>query len=329
MTRRFIQKRQLKPGTPSGALIARPDASLPSRWQRIDIRPEKATVADEAASLLGPRNEGGIIWIHCQGHPDPAQLRELGEHYGLHTLALEDVLNQGQRPKAEAYDDFWFVVINRPSWHADGILMEQVSLFLGDGFLFSFYSGSDDPFAPIRTQLLGKGNRLRTRGADHLLYALIDLIVDHSFALLESVDETLESLEDEVLDEQVARDLPLRLHDLKRRLLTLRRQFWPVRELLAQLVKDEGGLIRDETRLFLRDVQDHVHQIMELIEGFREMANGLLEIYLSSATHRLNESMRFLTIIATLFIPLTFIVGVYGMNFAGASDSPWAMPELR
>lgn len=326
---KIFTKRYHPPGTSPGTLteVVTP---VPPSIRLIDFTAtdfsEKVVV--EAAECRDSLGQPTTTWIDVQGTASPEALRELGQMFGLHSLALEDVVNQGQRAKMETYDDQLFVVVHMPVSQGDVVRTEQVSLFLGQGFLVSFCNSTDDPFLPVRRRLSENVGRIRKRQGDYLLYALLDLIVDQAFPLLEDYGEQIEALEDELLKDPGQETLT-DIHEIRRDLVLMRRLFWPQRDVLAQLYRDECGCIEADTRVYLRDVHDHTVQILDILENYREMASSMLEVYLSSVSNRLNESMRLLTLIATLFIPLTFIAGVYGMNFAGASDSPWAMPELR
>ena len=270
-----------------------------------------------------------LTWIHVQGEAEPDTMRQLGKLFGLHHLALEDVINTGQRPKVDDYKDQLFVVMSHPVMDTESrkLKMAQLSLFIGHNFVISFHPGKLDPFEPIRQRLRDHAGRIRQRGADYLLYALIDLVIDEGFPLLELLGDEIEQLEEELLDTPNKNSLS-ELHHLKRTLLIVRRMLWPQREVLNSLIRDDTGIIHEESQVYYRDCYDHTIQIMDLIESYRDMVTGLMDVYLSSVSYRLNEIMRVLTIIATIFIPLTFIVGVYGMNFSN-SESPWAMPELH
>jgi magnesium transporter len=274
--------------------------------------------------LAGPSR----TWIHVQGCATPDTLRQLGRMFGLHVLALEDVLNTGQRTKLDEYQGQLFLVMNLPERNDSSVEAQQVSLFLGPNYLISFHAGAADPFEPVRARLREHVGRLRERGSDFLLYCLVDLIVDQGFPLLEDIGEEIEQIEDELLGEP---DKPVlnRIHRLRRELLLLRRLLWPQSGVLRQLLNGEYAYINESTKVFLRDCEDHATHILELLESYREMTSVMLEAYLSSASNRLNEVMRVLTVIATIFMPLTFIVGIYGMNFSVNETSPWAMPELR
>ncbi|MGD8476739.1 MAG: magnesium/cobalt transporter CorA, partial [Burkholderiales bacterium] len=207
------------------------------------------------------------------------------------------------------------------------IRIHQLSLFLGKNFVISFHHGDVDPFEPVRKRLHDRVGRLRQRSADYLLQALIDLVIDDGFPVLEWLGDEIEKIEEEMLETPTSANLRS-LYEIKRTLVILRRVLWPQREVVNRLVRGESPLISDGTKMYFSDCYDHTIQIMDLVESYRDMATGLTDVYLSSVSHRLNETMRVLTMIATLFIPLTFIVGLYGMNFQNA-NSPWAMPELH
>jgi len=331
-TPRTFFKRYPPAGTPPGALIDRPRHSRPPRPPRIRVSDYSAehleerelASVDECRAFLG---NGRTTWVDIQGEIDAGLLEGLGEVFGTHALALEDVLNRGQRPKAESYDQQLFVIASLPVLDNGDLRLEQVSLFLGAGFLITLHEGEEDPFAAVRKRLRAGRTRLRAQGNDYLLYALLDEIVDRGFPLLEGLAEQVEELEDDVLD-NTDRETANRIHRLKRQLLLLRRNLWPQREMVSTLLREESGLIRSETRLFLRDCHDHTVQIMDLIENYHELAASVLDLYLTNVSNRMNEVMRLLTVIATIFIPLTFIAGIYGMNFSG-ENNPWAMPELH
>jgi len=317
------------PGTAPGTLHKPPSPEQkPARLHVIDYGPDHFEERDglSPAECRAYLDRDTVTWIHVQGHVGAELLGELGELFGLHMLALEDVVNTGQRPKVDAYDAQIFVVMSRPVMKDEGVHTDQVSLFLGERFVVSFVAGSAEPFEPVRTRLRPEGSRMRERGADYLLYTLLDLVVDEGFPLLEAIGEQVEEIELDLLENPVPKTLA-RIHRLKRDLLLLRRMLWPQREVANSLARDEQFLVKPETRPYLRDCYDHTIQVMDLIETYRDMAAGMLDVYLSSASNRLNEVMRVLTVIATVFIPPTFIVGVYGMNFDRRAG-PWNMPEL-
>ena len=241
--------------------------------------------------------------------------------------ALEDVINSGQRPKADLYPGQVFVVLSHPSQTEAGLRMEQVSLLCGRNLVISFHNGPSDPFEPVRKRLREHIGRIRGRGADYLLYALMDITVDHGFPVLEWFGTQLESLEEELIENPTQASLR-RLHELRRDTLLLRRSLWPHREVLGTLMRAEDWGITEDSQVYFRDCHDHAVQILELLETYRDMTTVMLDLYLSSTSNRLNEIMRVLTVFASIFIPLTFITSLYGMNFQNPG-SPWAMPELH
>jgi len=327
---KVFPKRYHPPGTTPGTL-AEVSPEVPLTLRLVDYTAtevEEQELADLARCRSYLERES-TTWLHLQGGVSADTLGELGELLGLHPLALEDVMNRGQRAKVEEYDDQVFVVMHLPAIDDHDLLQtEQVSLFLGKGLLVSFCGGAWDPFEPVREHLRRNLGRIRRRACDYLLYVLLDLVVDHAFPLLEIYGERIEGLENELLERPTEYTME-EIHALRRELLLMRRLLWPQREVLSRLFRQECPCIQHDTRVFLRDCYDHTVQILDLLESYREMASSMLEVYLSSVSNRLNASMRVLTIIATLFIPLTFIVGVYGMNFGSNTTSRWAMPELR
>jgi magnesium transporter len=250
-------------------------------------------------------------------------IERIGKHYILHPLVLEDILNVYQRPKVEYFEDYIFVVLKMLTYDdkTDDINSEQVSMILGNNFVFTFQERKGDVFEPIRDRLRNNKGVIRKNSADYLLYSLIDIIVDNYFVILEKLGEKVEDLEDRVVLNPSPETIR-KIHRLKRNLIELRRIIWPLREALSVLYKEESDLINKKTSIYFRDVYDHVIQIMDTIETLRDMVGGLLDVYLSSVSNRMNEIMKVLTIIATIFIPLTLISGIYGMNFK-------YMPELK
>jgi magnesium transporter len=266
-----------------------------------------------------------VVWLNLDGLADIKIIQALGEVMGLHSLALEDVVNVHQRPKVEDYDDHTFIVLRIP--HAGtGLQTEQISLFLGDRFVVTFQERPGDCFDPVRDRIRKQSGRVRNAGADYLAYTLIDAAIDSFFPILESYGEHVEELESAVLREP-APGLVSALHDVKRDLLTLRRAIWPQREMVNTLIRDDAAFFAESTRVYLRDCYDHCIQLMDMVETYREIASGLVDLYLTTVSNRTNDIMKVLTIIATIFIPLSFVASLYGMNFDPES-SPWNMPEL-
>lgn len=326
----YFTKRYHPPGTPPGTLQRSDTPGAPVTIRVVDYTESDyvdQVVADPRACLSYLQRDS-ITWIHVQGDVPVATLAFLGETFGVHPLALEDIANSGQRPKADVFEQQVFVILSHvrvDGGHAHG---QQVSLVLGENYLISFHEGADDPFEPVRKRLRQRSGRIRSRGADYLLYALVDVVVDEGFPVLEWFGGALEDLEEELL-EQPDQGTLRRLYDLRRELLFLRRMMWPQREVIHGAEREDVEFIKEDTRVFLRDCYDHAVQLLDLVETYRDMTTSMLDLYLSSVSNRLNEVMRVLTVIATIFIPLTFIVGVYGMNFGANTHSPWAMPELR
>jgi len=324
-----MMKRYHPPGTPPGTLTRR-ERGKPAtpRIVLLDYDAHRLDEIDDAtpAQCAEARGRPSTTWIHVSGHPEVERLRELGAALGLHPLALEDVSNTGQRPKCERFDSQLFVIVSLPVAASGTIRTEQVSLFLLDNLLISFHEGASDAFEPVRKRLRDSVGNLRTRKSDALLYALLDLVIDHGFPVLEQLGEKIEALESEILRSATRGNLNT-LHRLKRGLLTLRRMLWPQREVLNSLLSEQQTLISAPTKIYLRDCYDHTIQIMDLLESYRDMTSSMLDVYLSSVSNRLNETMRVLTVISTIFIPPTFLASVYGMNF-DQSAGPLNMPEL-
>lgn len=327
----YFTKRYNPPGTSPGTLILHekthpaPLRILLTDYTDSEYSEQLLTTPEECKEYLERET---VTWIHVQGDAEPDTMRQLGSLFGLHHLALEDVINTGQRPKLDDYTDQYFIALAHPVIDDDSktVGMRQLSLFLGRNFVISFHPGNEDSFEPVRKRLRNHLGRIRGRGADYLLYALIDVTIDEGFPVLEWLGEEVENIEEEMLETPTRNSLR-RLYQLKRTLVILRRVLWPQREVVKNLARDENILISDNNRIYFSDCHDHTIQMVDLIETYRDMVTGLLDVYLSSVSYRLNEIMRVLTIISTIFIPLTFIVGVYGMNFTN-NGSPWSMPEL-
>lgn len=273
--------------------------------------------------ILTFKDRSTVTWINVDGLADTAKLEELGARLHLHPLTLEDIANTGQRPKMEAYPDYLFVVIKSFFFEPHDRLptAEQISLILGKHYVITFQEQTSSLLAPIRDRIKQDSGRYRRSGPDYLFYSLIDMIVDNYFLVLESIGEKVELLEKELILSPGKTTLN-KIYQSKREIMYLRKSVWPLRELCANLEREDSALISHNTRVFLRDVYDHSFQVIDTIETFRDILSNLLDIYLSSVSNKMNETMKVLTIISTFFIPLTFIVGLYGMNFVN-------MPELR
>ena len=270
------------------------------------------------------RPSSGVVWLNIDGIHDVEVLEKVGSRLGLHPLTVEDIAHPGQRPKYEEYDNYLFIVLRMLRFVPDSsaVTSEQVSFIICDNTLITFQESVGDVFEQIRQRLRGGKGRVRKAGADYLAYALIDAIVDHYFTILETLGEKIEDLEEQLLSKPDEATLHA-IHFLKRELLLLRKSVWPLREVLGGLQRSDSVLIQPPTRLYLRDVYDHTVQVLDIIESFRDMVSGMLEIYLSSLSNRMNAAMKVLTIIATIFIPLSFITGIFGMNFEYFPELTW------
>lgn len=281
---------------------------------------------DEFAQCLPLEKQGGVTWINVNGVSQVKTLEKLGENFSIHPLVLEDILDVEQRPKIEDYETYLFIVLKALRHLSDDqeieVRSDQVSLILGADYVISFHEDGGDLFGPIRERLkTGKG-RIRKLGADYLAYSIIDLIVDNYFVALETFSDKVEYLEDEV----VAKPSPETLravHRFKNDMIMLRKSLWPLREVIARLERRESPLISENLTMFLKDVYDHTIIAIETVETYRDILSGVLDIYLSSMSNRLNEIMKVLTIIATIFMPLTFITGFFGMNFRFMTELQW------
>jgi len=269
-----------------------------------------------------------ITWINFSGIHEVETLEKIGRHFEMHPLVLEDIANTGHRPKMEITDQFIFIVLkmtyNGPK--TGDLMTEQVSVVFGKNFVLTFQEKEGDVFDPVRERIKKTLPRVRFMTADYLAYALMDAVVDGYFLVLENLGEKIESMEDVLINDPAPENLEI-IHELKRKLINLRKSVWPLREVIGGLERLESGLIHPGTVMYLRDLYEHTIQVIDTVETYRDMVSGLLDIYLSSVSNRMNEVMKVLTIIATIFIPLGFLAGVYGMNFDTAS-SPFNMPEL-
>jgi magnesium transporter len=325
-----VGKRYHPPGTAPGTLRAPEDRSggEPFRVTVIDYGPDHLDEKEikSVAELEPYRDTPTTTWINVEGLQDIAFLEGLGKLFDFHPLALEDVLNCGQRPKLEDYGKYHFLVMKSMLLKEEELEIEQISFFLSGNYVITLQELPGDSFEKVRERIRqNRSGQIRKAGADYLLYALVDALVDEFFPVLESYGERIEDLEDEVVLRPEPETLQ-EIHRIKRDLLDLRRMAWPEREVISSLQREEAHLVRPETRVFLRDCYDHAIQVIDMIETYRDLSGGLLDVYLSSTSNRLNEVMKVLTIISTIFIPLNFIAGVYGMNFD--RRSPFNMPEL-
>ena len=279
---------------------------------------------DTPAAAIAHRRRDAVLWIDVRGLGDGKLVKEFGEALELHPLAVSDIMNVGQRPKVDLYDGFTFIVLRMVTVDQDGALQwEQVSLALGDNYVLTFQETPTDCLETLRQRIRKGRPTVRNSGADYLACMIVDAIVDGYFPVLEHYGNALEELEDEVFSGPQG-DLINRLYMLKREQASFRHAAWPTRDALAQLLRDDGSRIHQTAILYLRDTQDHVLQVVEVAESYRELSTGLVDVYLSMIGQKTNDVMRVLTVVATLFIPLTFVAGVYGMNFERMPELAWS-----
>ena len=332
---RFRKKIQQKdfagvtpPGAAPGTLMAAPDAEDPviqtfAFGEREFVEGEIEEVSDIPELV----DHWPVTWIDVSGLADVKVIKQIGTTCKLHRLALEDVVNTDQRPKLEEYENNLFVVVRMLEADENALAIDQLSMFICDNYLVTFQSTRTDCFDPVRERIRKGRNKLRKSGPDYLAYALIDAVIDAYFPILEEYGKKIEALEDRILESPES-SLITEIHEIKRDLLVLRRNIWPVREVLKSLTRESYPAITDETQIYLRDCYDHALRIVDLIESYRLTCKDLMDLYLSLVSNKMNEVMKVLTVISTIFIPPTFIAGVYGMNF-NTEASGFNMPELN
>nr|WP_318528423.1 magnesium/cobalt transporter CorA [Plectonema radiosum] len=320
-----------RPGDMPGTIIIDADAPAPIifliDYNKTDVVHKQLNTPEECAPYL---DKESVTWVDVQGLGSADILERLAKVFDLHPLVLEDVVNVPERPKIEDYDD-QLVIISRmvvPKERVCGFYSEQVSLVLGKYYLLTVQEEPEhDCLEGVRSRIdKGKGI-IRSSGADYLAYTLLDAIIDGFFPVLELYGDHIEELEEEVIVNPTPKTLQ-KIYKIKRELLQLRRAIWPQRDAINSLIREGNDLISDEVRIYLRDCYDHAVQVMDMVETYRELASGLMDVYLSAVSNRMNEVMKFLTVMSSIFIPLTFVAGIYGMNF-DTEKSPWNMPELQ
>ena len=320
-------RKSKKAALPPGTLVHVDEKPAVSpRIRLIEFSPREYTDRETASpqecleSARGPLN----TWIDVSGVHDTALIAELGQLFAIHPLVQEDIVHTGQRPKFEEHDGLLYLVsiMIRYLEEADELTSEQVSIVVGKGWVITFQEHTADAFAPLRERMRTHRGKLRDRGIDYLVYALLDAIVDNYFLVLERLGARIEQMEEQLALDS-APQVVQGIHDLRRGAIFIRKSVWPLREVLGQLARGESAHFRKETVPYLRDVYDHAMRVIETVETYRDLVSGLLDLHLSSVSNRMNEVMKTLTIIATIFIPLTFIAGVYGMNFRHMPELEW------
>jgi magnesium transporter len=327
LNRKFLKKRSIKSGLPPGSLVHIGETRTETvsinligyDSEAFDERSFKSL--DECLPFL---RRSGITWVNVEGVHNVEIIRHLGEQFSLHPLVLEDIVNTVQRPKIEDYDSYLFIVLRMLQPAGGGeFTSEQLSIILGPEYLFTFQEGQQgDVFDSVRDRLRNAKGKIRAMGADYLAYSLIDAIVDSYFSVLEDLGERIVNLEEELTVAPDRATLHL-INGIKKEIIFLRKAVWPLREAVSFLERGDSPLLTPSTRLYFRDVYDHTVQVIETVETYRDLLSGMLDLYLSSISNRTNEIMKFLTVIGTIFMPLTFLVGVYGMNFKHMPELEW------
>jgi magnesium transporter len=328
---RFIKKISQTAGLSPGALVHVGERSeQPVKITVIDYDQNNLTEKEikniEECFLF--KDTATVTWINVDGLQNLEIIEKIGKHFNFHALVMEDILNTGQRPKYDDFDAHIFVVLKMIMFDekAKEVVSEQVSIIFGENFVISFQETQGDVFDQIRDRIRGNKGRLRKMGPDYLAYALMDAIVDGYYVILEKMGDKIEVMEEDLVSNPDPQILH-KIHKLKNDTIYLRKSVWPLREVVSGLERGESALIKQQTRIFLKDLYDHTIQVIDTVETFRDMISGMIDIYMSSLSNKMNEVMKVLTMIATIFIPITFIAGVYGMNF-NHEASPWNMPEL-
>ena len=329
---KFIRKRGKKIGLPPGTPVYVGERKIEKvkisviDYDEAQFQEKEAKTAEECFPF---KETPTVTWINIDGIHQVDIIEKIGKHFDLHPLIMEDICHTEQRPKMEDFGHYIYIVLKMLDYDEEEkeTKVEQVSLILGDNFVISFQEREGDIFDRIRERIRNGKGRIRKMGADYLAYVLLDAVVDNYFLILEKIGEHIEELEDKVVADPRPESLQ-EIHKLKREMIFLRKSVWPLRELINGLERGESPLIKKASRVFLRDVYDHTIQIIDTVETFRDMASGMHDTYLSSLSNRMNEVMKVLTIIATIFIPLTFIAGIYGMNFKFMPELEWRWAYL-
>lgn len=323
-----------KKGLPPGSLIHVGEVmDLPTRISLLDYNGESLIERNisDFSQVLEYKDSPTVTWVILEGLTNIELVQKMGDYFDIHGLVLEDILNTHQRPKFEAYENHLYVVLKSLVTHnsAFTVAYEQISLLVLNNFVFMFKEKSDDLLEPIFQRLRASHGRIRHSGADYLMYVIMDAIVDQNFELIDVLDEAIGGVEEELFSKPTHKTMT-QIQALKRELITVRRQVAPIRELMSDLMYCESDLINPQTGIYLRDVQDHALRVIELLESYRDILGGFVEIYMSTVNNRMNEVMKVLTLFASIFIPLTFLTGIYGMNFDYMPElhQPWAYPTL-
>ena len=326
-TSKFFKKASKKAGMSPGALVHVGE-------QKVEIARITLMSYDQAGfeerelrrieESFAYKDRPPVSWINIDGLHEVELIEKIGTHFNIHPLTQEDIVNTGQRPKVEDFEEYVYLVFKMLQYDdtTQHITSEQVSLILGPHYLVSFQEAQGDVFNPVRERIRRGRGRIRKSGPDYLAYALMDAVVDHYFLILEKMGERIEQFEEQ-LHAQPTPELLQAVYDLKRELIYFRKQVWPMREVLSIWQKSESSIVEEANNVFVRDVYDHTIQVIDTIESFRDIISGMMDLYLSTVSNKMNEVMKVLTIMATIFIPLTFVAGIYGMNFKFMPELEW------
>ncbi len=328
MKKRLLKKRSKKVGLAPGTLIFVGRQKVDTASITVLDYDKKTFTETQPKTLdecLTYKKGKTTTWINVDGIHDSETIQAIGKAFGIHQLVLEDIMNTDQRPKIEEFNNYLFIILKMLyiSEESQEFTLEQVSLILGDNYVISFQEKPEDTFGAVRERIRGASGRIRESSSDYLVNALIDAIVDNYFSVLERFGDKIEILEETLLKDPNEAAMK-EIYHYKREMILIRKAIWPLREVISTLQKTGSFLVREETKIYLRDIHDHTVQIMDIIESFREILSSMMDIYLSTISNRMNAVMKILTIFAVIFIPLTFIVGVYGMNFENMPELKWA-----
>lgn len=326
---RFTNQHSKKAGLPPGALVHLGNQFTENTTIEVfdydedsysEIKFEKNAI--DKFEALPVKAANSIRWINVDGLSDMDTIERVCKSYNIHPLVREDILNTGHRPKIEDYGDYLFIITKMIYFQGHEMIGEQLTIILGSGFVISFGEQKGDVFDQIRERIRKNGIHIRKCAADYLAYSLMDAVIDGYFSVLEKLGDSIDEIEEEFLTNPSKRGL-IKMRDLRRDLLYMHKSIWPLREVISFMERSETGLIESKTQIYIRDVYDHIIQLLDTTETFRELLAGLMDIYLSSTSNKMNEIMKVLTIISTIFIPITFLVGLYGMNFKYMPEIEW------
>ena len=315
---RISRTKQTTPGARPGSINIPIDAAKPKMscfiYDALECKEQPINSFEEVQTIYNSLGNK-ILWLHIAGFGDKNFFEQLATFFKLHRLEMEDVFNVGQRPKVDEYDGHLFIISRLISMPGDSLIYDQLSLLLGKNFLITIQEKPEDFFEPVRLRIRNAKGYMRQQQADYLAYALLDAVIDYYYPALEKIGNRLDELEDELLSNPT-RESMNKILQIKRELIVCRRTIWPERDKINDIIRSSFDEIEEKTKVYFRDAYDHCIQLLDIVESYKEVTSSLMDVYLSSVSHKLNQVMKVLTIISTIFIPLTFIVGLYGMNFA-------------